>query len=68
MPQTANTDSFRNEEYFYSMTNLYWSVHLNWGRLQPTFKEGGSAMVRELQLLTVGFVFVFLGAIVVGAI
>jgi hypothetical protein len=26
----------------------------------------GFAMVRELQLLTVGFVFVFLGAIVMG--
>ena len=30
--------------------------------------EGGSTMVKELQVLTVGFVFVFLGAIVVGVI
>ena len=28
--------------------------------------EGGSAMAHELQVLAVGFVFVFLGAIVVG--
>jgi len=37
-------------------------------RLGQTFlawKEEGP-MVRELQLLTVGFVFVFLGAIVIG--
>jgi len=32
----------------------------------PADGEGGSAMVRELQVLAVGFVFVFLGAIVIG--
>jgi hypothetical protein len=30
------------------------------------YGEGGFAMVRELQVLAVGFVFVFLGAIVIG--
>jgi hypothetical protein len=30
------------------------------------WQEGVSSMVRELQLLTVGFVFAFLGAIVMG--
>ncbi len=32
----------------------------------PANGEGGCAMARELQVLAVGFVFVFLGAIVIG--
>jgi len=43
-----------------------WLEPVSWVRFDATKAARRVSMVRELQLLTVGFVFAFLGAIVMG--
>ena len=49
-----------------AQSRIYIGVPAIMVQTSSTDGEGGSAMARELQVLAVGFVFVFLGAIVIG--